>query len=143
MAPLDLARYLSLFVAEAGDHLGAFSRELVALEQAARQGEPGAARQAIDSLFRHAHSVKGMSASMQLDAITALAHKAEDLVDVFRQGSGRIDPGAVDLLLATADALGALVEAAARGERREGDPALVERLAQAAQAARSGRAVAP
>ncbi len=83
--PLDLQRYLTLFVAEAGDHLDAFSRDLVALEQAVRGGAPAhEAKPVVDSLFRHAHSVKGMSASMQLDGISALAHKAEDLVDLFR-----------------------------------------------------------
>ena len=85
---LDLHKYLSLFVAEAGEHLAAFAKDLVRLEEAARQGGGDGATDAIDSCFRHAHSVKGMSASMQLEAIAALAHRAEDLVDVFRKRPG-------------------------------------------------------
>ena len=74
--PLDLQRYLTLFVAEAGDHLDAFSRDLVALEQAVRAGAaPPEVKPIVDSLFRHAHSVKGMSASMQLEGVSGLAHR--------------------------------------------------------------------
>ncbi len=142
--PLDLQRYLTLFVAEAGDHLDAFSRDLVALEQAVRGGAPAhEAKPVVDSLFRHAHSVKGMSASMQLDGISALAHKAEDLVDLFRTEAARVDAGAVDVLLATSDALAEMVDAASRGERPDADPALVARLTEAARQARDGRPVGP
>jgi two-component system chemotaxis sensor kinase CheA len=72
--PLDLARYLSLFVAEAGEHVAGLSRELVELEQAVRTGSDGAPL--IDGIFRHVHSIKGMSGSMQLDGLAALAHRA-------------------------------------------------------------------
>ena len=93
---VDLSKYLSLYVAEAGEHLAGFARDLVLLEEAARTGLGASAKDAIDSCFRHAHSVKGMSGSMQLDGIGALAHRAEDLVDVFRQDPARLDAAAVD-----------------------------------------------
>ena len=50
---LDPARYLALFVNEATDHLEAFSSDMVRLEKGDNS--------VIDSMFRHAHSVKGMS----------------------------------------------------------------------------------
>ncbi len=140
--PLDLARYLSLFVAEAGDHLDALSRDLVALEQAVRAGAPTAeVKPVVDSLFRHAHSVKGMSASMQLEGVASLAHRAEDLVDLYRSEPARIDAAGIDLLLATGDALGELVEAASRGEKPSPDPALVGRLADAIRRVKDGRGI--
>ena len=109
---LDLQRYLALYVSEAGEHLAAFGRELVRLEQAA----PGAARKEIvDTLFRHAHSVKGMSASMQLEGIASLGHRLEDLVAPFRADPARLDPAGVDLLLAAVDALQGMIQEAARG----------------------------
>ena len=52
---LDLRQYLSLYVAEAGDHVAAFGKELVRIEQAAASG--GDPKAAVDALFRHAHSV--------------------------------------------------------------------------------------
>jgi len=129
--PVDLSKYLSLFVAEAGEHLAGFSRDLVLLEEAARTGLGASARDAIDSCFRHAHSLKGMSGSMQLDGIGALAHRAEDLVDVFRRDPARLDAAAVDVLLSAADVLQDLVQLAATGANPSADAATMERLAQA------------
>lgn len=135
---LDLRKYLSLFVAEAGDHLVEFSRDLVLLEKAAREGGGPGASEAIDSCFRHAHSVKGMSASMQLEGIATLAHRAEDLVDVFRREPSRLDARAVDVLLAASDVLQEMVAASASGENPAPDAATLEKLAEAARRLRGG-----
>ena len=113
---LDLQKYLSLYVAEAAEHLSSLSKDLVRLEEAARHRAGEGARDAIDSCFRHAHSVKGMSASMGLEALAALAHRAEDLVDVFRREPERLEPRAIDLLLEAVDRLQDVVEGASRGE---------------------------
>jgi two-component system chemotaxis sensor kinase CheA len=136
---LDLQRYLGLFVTEAGDHLDAFARDLVSLEQAVRAGVGAAqVKPVVDSLFRHAHSVKGMSASMELDAISHLAHRVEDLVDVFRGDSSRVEPACIDVLLTAGDVLAGLVEAASRGDRHEADPALLARLTGVTRRVRDG-----
>jgi two-component system, chemotaxis family, sensor kinase CheA len=140
---LDLRKYLSLYVAEAGEHLAGFARDLVLLEKAARERRGPGATEAIDSCFRHAHSVKGMSASMQLDGIAAVAHRAEDLVDVFRKDASRLDARAVDLLLAVGDVLQDMVSRAAGGMNPPPDPGTMERLAEAARQLREGEPVAP
>src|SRR5512143_184604 len=142
--PLDMAKYLALFVSEAGDHLAKLGADLVRLESAARGG--GDTQAIVDELFRHAHSVKGMAASMQLEGIAALAHRAEDLVDVFRRRAASPDARSVDVLLAAVAALTAMVERAARGESPQADADLVERLGGAATMARSapqGEGAAP
>ncbi len=131
---VEMAKYLALFVSEAGDHLAKLGAELVQLEGAARNG--GETKSIVDGLFRHAHSVKGMAASMQLPGIAALAHRSEDLVDVFRGRAVSPDPPSVDVLLAAIDALTAMVERASRGESPEPDPALLGRLTEAARFAR-------
>jgi two-component system, chemotaxis family, sensor kinase CheA len=140
---LDLSKYLSLYVAEAGEHLAAFAKDLVVLEDAARAGGGAGARSAIDSCFRHAHSLKGMSASMQLEGISALAHRAEDLVDVLRQDPALLDAQTVDLLLAAGDALQEMVTAAAGGSSPAADRETMERLAEAARRLRSEDEAAP
>jgi two-component system chemotaxis sensor kinase CheA len=132
---LEMAKYLALFVSEAGDHLAKLGAGLVELEGAARSG--GETQAVVDDLFRHAHSVKGMAASMQLEGIAALAHRAEDLVDGFRRRAASPDAHSVDVLLAAVDALTAMVELASRGESPQPEPALLERLAGAAHVARS------
>jgi two-component system chemotaxis sensor kinase CheA len=86
----------------------------------------------LDELFRHAHSLKGMSAAMELDGIKEVAHLAESLLDVFRRSAGAPDPGSVDVLLGAVDAMQGMVQRAAAGERPGPDPALLERLEAAA-----------
>ncbi len=141
--PFDLAKYLALFLAESGEHLASFSRDLVELERALRAGAPADLRPIVDSLFRHAHSVKGMSASMQLEGISALAHRTEDLVDALRRNPALTDAAAVDLLLAAGDALEDLVAAAARGAKPEAPRELAERLEALARVKREGRKAGP
>ncbi len=140
---LDLQKYLSLYVAEAAEHLAGFGRDLVQLEEGARAGAGEGAKAAIDSCFRHAHSVKGMSASMGFDGIAAVAHRAEDLVDVFRRDPARLDAAAVDLLLETGDVLQGMVQAASEGRPPPAGDPLMGRLAAAARRLREGEGAAP
>ncbi len=119
-----MSRYLGLFVAEASEHLEALARDLVALE-----GTP--AGETVDSLFRHAHSVKGMAASMGLEPIAQLAHRVEDLVDVARRVPGALGRDRVDLLLAAIDAMLALVRGTGEGNAPAPQPELLGRLGEA------------
>jgi two-component system, chemotaxis family, sensor kinase CheA len=134
---MDPSRYLSLFVGEAAEHVAGLSRGLVALEQSVRTGSD--AGPVIDGVFRHIHSIKGMSASMQLDGIAALAHQAEDLVDLYRRHLARADPAAVDALLVTCDALQEMIAAAAAGQKPPPDPDLLSRLTELTRQARDDR----
>jgi len=119
-----MSRYLGLFVAEASEHLEALGRDLVALE-----GTPNA--ETVDSLFRHAHSVKGMAASMGLEPIAQLAHRVEDLVDVARRLPGALGRERVDLLLTTTDAMIALVRGTGEGNAPAPQPDLLAKLGDA------------
>ncbi|MCI0672087.1 MAG: chemotaxis protein CheA [Myxococcaceae bacterium] len=118
---IDMSKYLGLFVSEATEHLEALGRDLVALE---REGEAGA----IDSMFRHAHSVKGMAASMGFEPVARLAHRVEDLVDAVRAAPDRLDRELVDVLLAASDTLMAQVRDVARGSAPQEAHALLEQL---------------
>ena len=57
------------------------------------------------ALFRAIHSLKGISASLGLTGMETVAHAAEDLLDMFRNGEARPNDAARDLLLQAADAL--------------------------------------
>lgn len=118
----DLSKYLGLFVSEATEHLESLAADLVKLEK-----EPS--RDAIDSTFRHAHSVKGMAASMGFARTAALAHHLEDLVQLIRQDASRLTGDLVDLMLSATDALLSQVRSAAEGQAIEGDAALEAALA--------------
>ncbi|MBU8898995.1 chemotaxis protein CheA [Corallococcus sp. M34] len=118
---MDMSRYLGLFISEASEHLEALSRDLVQLE---REGSSSA----VDSMFRHAHSVKGMASSMGFEPIAILAHRVEDLVDAVRQDRSRLDRDLVDLLLSSADALLAQVRAVADNKEPAEATALLQQL---------------
>jgi two-component system chemotaxis sensor kinase CheA len=81
---VDLAKYRNLFLEEATEHLAEMSRALLTLEKTPDDGE------AIDLVFRMAHSIKGMAGSLGYDSITEISHKLEDRMDAYRS-AGRID----------------------------------------------------
>jgi two-component system chemotaxis sensor kinase CheA len=119
---MDMSRYLGLFISEASDHLEALGRDLVQLE---REGSASV----VDSMFRHAHSVKGMASSMGFEPIAILAHRVEDLVDAVRQDRGRLDRDLVDLLLTAADTMLAQVRAVAENKPPDDAATLLTQLA--------------
>ena len=122
----DLSRYLALFVSESKEHLDALSQGLVRLEQAGAGGEDPTP--IVDEIFRHAHSVKGMAAAMQLEGIAHLAHRAEDVIGALRARGGAPGSEVVDVLLAATDVISGMVEKAAAGGSPAPDEAVAERL---------------
>ncbi|MFP2933030.1 Hpt domain-containing protein, partial [Pyxidicoccus sp. 3LG] len=118
---MDMSRYLGLFISEASEHLEALGRDLVQLERESSAG-------AVDSMFRHAHSVKGMASSMGFESIAILAHRVEDLVDAVRQDRGRLDRDLVDLLLTSADTMLAQVRAVAENKPPDDASSLLAQL---------------
>ena len=83
---MDLARYQTIFLEEASEHCAEMSAALLELEK-----DPGSA-DAIDRVFRAAHSIKGMAASLGHDGLAELAHAMEDRMQVFRE-AGRVAGG--------------------------------------------------
>ncbi len=100
---MDMSKYKAMFLNEAREHLQKMSALLVSVE-----AEPGNSNR-IDALFREAHSIKGMAASMGYAQTADLAHYLEDYLDIFRQ-QGKIEAIAIDRLLAGVDLLENLIE---------------------------------
>jgi len=99
---MDLSKYRQLFLDECREHLHVMNRELLLLEQ---EGETNG----VDALFRAAHSIKGMSGSMGYDAVVAVSHALEDILDRLRKKTLGVDSGLMALLYEGVDSLGALV----------------------------------
>jgi two-component system chemotaxis sensor kinase CheA len=59
--------------------------------------------EALNSIFRLFHSIKGSSGFLQLNNITETSHVAESLLDRIRSGSMQIVPGYIDLLCGACD----------------------------------------
>ncbi|WP_243688886.1 Hpt domain-containing protein [Geotalea toluenoxydans] len=100
---MDMSHYRELFVTESREHLRAIGNHILSLE-----GDPGD-RSTLDALFRAAHSIKGMAASMGYGDISELAHKLEDLMDRLRKGALVFDSLAADLFLEGADLLETMI----------------------------------
>lgn len=75
---MDTSKYKGLYLQETHEHLSGIEQGLLALEK-----EPSDQAN-VDNLFRHYHSIKGMSASMGYEPIKTLAHAQEDLLDRIR-----------------------------------------------------------
>jgi two-component system chemotaxis sensor kinase CheA len=120
---VDLAKYRALFLEEATEHLAEMSRALLALEKDPAQTE------SIDLVFRMAHSIKGMAASLDYGSISEVAHRLEDRMEGVRQ-AGRVD-GAADLplLFRALEGLERMVSAVReQGEPPPADPELLAAL---------------
>ena len=120
---MDMSQYRDLFISESREYLRTIGSLIVDLEKDAGD------REKIDALFRVAHSIKGMAASMDYRDISELAHKLEDLMSRVRNGDILFDRGVADLLLEGADLLETMVAdvAAGSGEKRDCAP-LIARI---------------
>jgi two-component system chemotaxis sensor kinase CheA len=120
---MDTSEYMPMFLAEAQEHLQELNLAIVRLEHDPQD------RATVDEIFRIAHSLKGMSATMGFARIAELTHQMEDVFELLRQRSEGLPSQAVDTLLACLDALSAAFEAIETDGEEALDPAaLIERL---------------
>ena len=95
---MDVSKYRDLFVSEAREHLQDMNQLLLRLEK-----EPGNI-DVLRDIFRSAHTLKGMSATMGYDKLTQLTHEMENLLDQLRSGNVQVAGETVDLLFSCFDA---------------------------------------
>jgi two-component system chemotaxis sensor kinase CheA len=120
---MDTSEYMPMFLAEAREHLQELNLAVVQLE------DNPSDRPTVDQIFRIAHSLKGMSATMGFAAIAELTHEMEDVFELLRQRTGGLEAAAVDTVLACLDALSEAVEAIEADGEEKLDPApLIGRL---------------
>ena len=74
---MEVSKYLDLYLSESREHVAKL-RELLP--------GGGARDRAVHELFRHAHSLKGMAASMGFESTSRLAHVLESLMNHWREG---------------------------------------------------------
>jgi len=121
---MDTSEYLPMFLAECREHLQELNIAVVKLEETPDD------RDTLDEIFRAAHSLKGMSATMGFDGVARLTHQMEDVFELLRQRNSSLPAAVVDVLLECLDALEAAIDAidAAGAESINPDP-LISRLA--------------
>ena len=107
---VDVNQYLGIFLEEAREHLQTLNRCVLDLEH-----EPSDLH-ILDEIFRSAHTIKGMSATMGYSAIAELTHEMENVLDLLRKGALTAHTEIIDTLFQCVDRLEQLVEEVANGQ---------------------------
>ncbi|HWR39014.1 MAG TPA: chemotaxis protein CheA [Patescibacteria group bacterium] len=120
---MDTNQYMGMFLEESREHLQTLNRCLLDLEN-----DPGNLS-VLDEIFRSAHTIKGMSATMGFTTIAELTHEMENILDLLRRSLLQADSTSVDTLFKCVDTLEQLVESVANntGENLDVKP-LVAKL---------------
>lgn len=82
-----------MFLEESRDNIERFSENILILEKEPENID------VINELFRAAHTLKGMYATMGFDSFAELTHKMEDLMDKFRNKQEKVTSDRIDVLL--------------------------------------------
>lgn len=108
---------LSDFLDESQEYLSRLNDNLLTLDELARalSGDQGDQSVQVDStvlneMFRDAHSLKGLSAMLQLDDINRLTHRIESIFDAARNGQLGVSRPVIDLVLDAVDRLTRMVD---------------------------------
>lgn len=103
----DIAKYRALFLEEGAEHLSEISAALLELEKDSESVD------AIDVIFRMAHSMKSMAASLGYDSITEVAHRLEDRMQTIRSAARVADAAELQVLFVGLQDLEQMVEVVA------------------------------
>ncbi len=116
---LELSDFMGQFRDEAVELLKRLTDGLLKLERDPEDEET------LAEVARAAHTLKGNARFMELDGISQIAHRAEDLLVAARDGKLRLTGEATDLMLSCLDDISRLVEAGAKGEEADVDAGAV------------------
>ncbi|ARF18470.1 chemotaxis protein CheA [Sporosarcina ureae] len=101
---MDVSQYLDMFIEESKEHLQACSEQLLALEN-----NPDDLA-IVNEVFRAAHTLKGMSATMGYEDIANLTHKMENVLDAIRNSKIRVTTEILDVVFEAVDDLELMVQ---------------------------------
>lgn len=104
---MDINQYMGMFLEESREHLQTLNRCLLELES-----DPGNLS-VLDEIFRSAHTIKGMSATMGFTTVAELTHEMENILDLLRKGTLQATPDIIDTVFKCVDTLEQLVESIA------------------------------
>jgi len=100
----DMSEYKEMYAVESAEHLQSMNEALLSLEKDPENSET------INIMFRAAHTLKGMSATMGFTDIKELTHNMENLMDKVRKNEMKLDSNAIDILFECLDTLEKMVE---------------------------------
>ena len=106
-------QYMDMFLDESHEHLQSLNEGLLRLEE--NMEEIGA----VNDIFRNAHTLKGMSATMGYAKIAELTHEMEDVLDLVRKEQLKLNEDIMDTLFKCLDSLEQMVDSVGNGESED------------------------
>lgn len=100
---MDVSQYMGMFLEESMDNLQSLNEALLDLEQNPNNIDK------VNEIFRVAHTIKGMAATMGYSNIAELTHKMEDVLSRFREGKLSVTRNVVTVLFDCLDTLEKMV----------------------------------
>ncbi|WP_350344972.1 chemotaxis protein CheA [Proteinivorax tanatarense] len=119
---MEMDNYLPIFLEESEENLQIISDNLLKLENNRDD------KQAVNEIFRAAHTLKGMAATMGFQTIADLTHGIENLLDEIRTGSRQLTEEISDFLFLAFDTLQDGLTKLSNGEEPELDLSVLEKI---------------
>jgi len=117
----DLSKYKDAYLSEAKEHVASMNTTLLKLEK-----EP-AKVSLVNDLFRDAHTLKSMAATMQYNKTAQLCHVMEDVLDEIKKKKVKLESCA-DVLFECFDALELSLKEISRGKEELNTDAFIIKL---------------
>ena len=106
-------QYMDMFLDESHEHLQSLNEGLLRLEENMEEID------AVNDIFRNAHTLKGMSATMGFAKIAELTHEMEDVLDLVRKSQLKLNEDIIDTLFKCLDSLEQMVDSVGNGEAED------------------------
>ena len=106
-------QYMDMFLDESHEHLQSLNDGLLRLEENMEEIS------VVNDIFRNAHTLKGMSATMGFAKIAELTHEMEDVLDLVRKEQLKLNEDIMDTLFKCLDSLEQMVDSVGNGEAED------------------------
>lgn len=106
---MDLNQYLDIFLEESKEHLQTINNQLLELEKHPANIE------IVNEIFRSAHTLKGMSATMGYEDLASLTHQMENVLDLIRNEKLNVTTNLLDIVFRSVEYLEEMVLSISEG----------------------------
>ena len=110
---METNQYMEMFLDESREHLQSLNDGLLSLENDPED------LSVLNEIFRNAHTLKGMSATMGYTKTAELTHDMENLLDMLRKEQLKVSPEIIDVIFKCLDTLQEMVENISNGESED------------------------
>ncbi|MDY0235523.1 MAG: chemotaxis protein CheA [Gudongella sp.] len=111
----DNSKYREIFLEESDEYLQVLNDGMLLLEDNPTDSD------ALNDIFRAAHTLKGMAATMGYNSIATLTHNMETAFELFRGGKNKINQEIISIIFKTIDKLSENVEMIRNGDYSDVD----------------------